>query len=904
MTAQDTNLSEDSIRLFSRQAKDKGYSDEEIYSYLQGKNEVQEFKQKAAEQAIPEPQVREYLGDKLGIQTKKKPNLLQKSLELMAGPLPAIGEALGIQSLADLKALPGAFLSGAAGAPRSLLDFPQQLSQAQIEHDYPGTQQVPSATGNRFLDLRPETAYVPPGDEIPEHGDIGPLIRALLPSAQQSTETLVGETSMPKTPVGEAAFRTAQMAGGGAAGGPLGLATGGGIGALDYLLEQAGVSPVARAAGETLIGAVPGKQIAKRGLERVTGETFPPKPPPPPTDVIPSITEQAGKIAADTTKRWLKDTKQSLKSKSINSLNDLAAKVLIRDPENVNLQTIADLKAVGIDPAEVPLQVYTKGGLPNLLEGAQENSLFGGKRFKEITEQFTKEMTQRADAILDTFPIEEINTAVNEESLGAPKFDNYVAQTFDELAPQLNLRQREVGEIAKSAITDLDTSLQKQAKDLYDSVQFTDTDAIYGDNPNYNSLRNKIAEVEKKLSGEGFIGEKSGARAVLNKVKELYKQEIKKDLITGAKLVKEPIKYSDLKDNLQALNSAMNYENPAIMNLLMPVANEIRAILSRESISNPKLIPFLQAQEIFGQRARLMNDPTFRKLYNKTDEQFAREITKPTNMAAYEKFANETNNLPAYDNLRGAALANELRPSFAAETPEQYASSLTSSKLAKLRELEPFFPEYENMVEGLQQSKEHAQNFVTPEEQIKSSIRQDLINSQISGEIPSKTLKIMDTPKGIDLTRETLIQTPQGESLYKSLARKKLEQIIYDGTKKTEINFSDLGNIFKDEKSVAILENILDSKTFHDLELLSRVSESFQEGKLVAESSKKYMQKALVGGMGLSAASFLFGPGIGGPISAATIGASTLANILISKNFRRSALKRIEKISSTPKKKD
>lgn len=870
----------DQVRRYVKSAKDNKVSDEEIYQFLEKKGALDQYKRLATENGVDEKEQRKFIGRELDIDTRKKPTLLQNSLQMVSGALPIIGEKLGVSSLQELKSLPGAFVAGAVSAPRSLIDLPTGLIQASTEFHYPGIEQPKSAAQTRFGEFLPETAYVPTGEAEggpSEVGDIGPLLRALLPSAGQTTEQLVAESSMPKTGAGEAAFRAAQFAGGGAAGGPAGALVGGGLGLVDYSLEQQGFSPEARAIIESLVGALP---ASKAAAARPAGQ-----PPPPPTAL----------------NQWKRALTNKSKSKVIDGVSDLAAKVLVRDPDNINFQTIRDLQSAGFDLSEVPVQAYTKGGLPNWLEGAQENAIWGHKRYNQVMRQFTKGMTERADTILDSFPIEQINEAVTHESLGAPVFDNYVKNTLNDLAPNLNIDRPSIGSLGKKTIEKMDVGLRNQATGLYEQAKFTDVDALVPDSQAYKSLERTVAKTKRNLSGEGFIGkDREMALNVINQIEQLFaEKEIggapgllgpTGEPLKGTK-TKPLIKYEDLRKNLQALNQTLNYEQPSVVNLLEPISTEIREIFRKESVDNPKLIPFLQAQEVFSRRARLLNDPRIRKLYKMNDEQFFNAMRKPSNMEAFRNLADEIGAQAAYDQLRGGIIAKELAPAFEATTPNEMASKLSNSVIERVRDIERFYPEYPEFANGLKRAKENAYQFDSPEAVQKGKIRQEAIDYQLSGDTPSHTLAIMNNPKGIDLVKDALSGTEQGKSIYNSLARKKLEQTIYGKTRKTELKLGDLADVFKDKEADAVVKRLLPEKNYNELKTLSRIAESFEEGKAVSPYMKKQFEKMILTAGGV--ATYLTGGLIGG---VGTLSLSALSRAALTKGFRKSIAKQAKGI--------
>ena len=900
MTAQVDKTDEmtfDQIKSYVDLAKKNNISNDVIYDTVRQQPIVQKYQTLATANGVNDKDQRRFIGKELDLDVRKKPNLLQSALETLAGPIPEIGRQLGIKSLEELKAAPGGFVSGLVSAPRTLIDLPTSVSQASTQFHRPEIEQPESVTGTRLGQFRPEQAYVPPGveegqispyAEVPETGDIGPLLRAILPSGEQAMENLVAETSMPETTAGEAALRASQFAGGGAIGGPVGTAIGTGIGLLDYVLEKNKYSPEARLAIESLVGLV--QSPYGKGPKPARPPGTPPSPPSRFGEFIQNT------VKPELYKDWTKSMLRKAKSDSINGVSDLSAKILLRDPENINFQTIQDLKSLGFDLADVPIQAYTKGGMPNWLEGAQENALWGGKRYNKLMNEFTEGMTKRADSILDSIPIEEINEAVTQESLGSPKFENYVKKTLDQLAPNLNIDRKTLGKLGTDAIEQFDVSLKNQADALYGASKFTDVDFIAPGSNAYKNLRRSIQQVKENISGEGFIGaDREGALRVINDLKKLFeaKKKTGKEILgpDGEPIIERGIKYNDLRKNLQALNNNLSYDEPGIINLLEPVSKSIRDIFASEAPNNPKVQSFVNANEVFANRAQMLKNPKIRKFYNMDDEQFYNAMKKPSNLEAFKNFAEKTNLQAPYDMLRGGLIAKELGPAFEAQTPGEMATKLTDGLIERIRDIQQFYPEYPDLANGLKTAKENARQFNTPEEVQRGQIRQEAMDYQINGEVPSKILATMDSPKGINLVKSTLSKTKQGQSIYNSMARKKLEQVFYGKTRKTEISIKDLAEVFKDKESDAIVKTLMSDKNYNELQTLSRVAESLEQGKKVSPIMKKQFEKMILTAGGF--ASYMSGGVLGG---AGTIGVSALARAALSKNFRKSISQRSEGI--------
>src|ERR1700690_1716949 len=153
------------LRKYVSSAKASNIDPETIYDTVRDQPVFQRYKALATEHGVPDKQQRYFIGNEVGLDTRKKPTLIQSALEKFNPLVPAIGSALGVKELEETKALPGGFLAGALAAPRSLIDLPASLARESIEFHHPGTKKPASAIDTRFGEFNPEQAYTPPGVE-------------------------------------------------------------------------------------------------------------------------------------------------------------------------------------------------------------------------------------------------------------------------------------------------------------------------------------------------------------------------------------------------------------------------------------------------------------------------------------------------------------------------------------------------------------------------------------------------------------------------------------------------------------------------------------------------------------------------------------------------------------------
>jgi hypothetical protein len=143
------------------------------------------------------------------------------------------------------------------------------------------------------------------------------------------------------------------------------------------------------------------------------------------------------------------------------------------------------------------------------------------------------------------------------------------------------------------------------------------------------------------------------------------------------------------------------------------------------------------------------------------------------------------------------------------------------------------------------------------------------------------TLKLMNTPKGIDLVRDTLSGTKQGKQLLKNLENKKVQECLYNGPKKQEISFSDLALAFENPKTEAILRKLLSEQNYKQAKDISKIAQQYEKGQKAHQGMKSKFEKGV--GLGIIPALFM------APIQT-TIGVSAMSYYLMSKNFKKSVI--------------
>lgn len=902
-------MDEQKRKAYVQKAKSSGLSDSDIFEHLKSKESVSGYIGAAKEKGVPEKDVENHITEKYGIQPETPRTWYQSALRRLTGLVPTIGgdylkDRFGSAEVSELANAPAAFISSALTAPRNAIDYPANLAKAEFEHWNPDLAQY-----SPEIDFsKPYTGF---GDEIPEEGDIRGLA-SLYPNYQSLRDTLIAEKDRPQTAIG----RGVETLSASAAGGPLGLA----FGAAEIGGEAVGLSPATRSA----IGLAG----ARRVNPSIKGKVLP-KIPETPVGT-PQLSQKGATIdiggrsppAPGRFDRFMTELMEPtpfLETKKITSTAELAAKMLTRNPENINFDVIRAANELGIPLQIIPMQTLTKGGLPNFIEGVVENSMFGSKKFNGLLKDFTREMTHNIDKVISSIPIDEIAT-VTPKDIGEPEFNNFLPMVLENQVPALNVPKHKTGKIGTSAIKAFETRLSSDITNAYEGVKLTDTDVLKPEDAEYRYIQRGINSARRELQSKGYqSSDRKAALAALSKVQKLYEMREKIDPETGKVVIdpktkkpvmeKAPIRFSDIKKNLNDLNKRINYAEPSIINLITPAANAMRNVIDSAADRIPALSELKEANKLFGYKAQIFKDPIVEKLSNMTDEQFYRAVrNNPTYLGKFKEIAEKSGNRKDYDDLRGAILADILEGPMNANSPQEMASKITDKVIKEVRELEPFYPELKGLSQGLQTAKKAASALNTPRGRVKSAIRQEVMEDLVSEGDFGRTLARMNKPEGVKLVQETLNDTPQGKKIMKNLEQKKTEQLLYKGPKKTQVTLADLADVFKDPTTDAVLRHLLDKPNYDNAKRLALIAEKFEEGKATGQALKKNFEKGAIGSTAVGVGGALGTGALVGlaalsplTIGSATVGIGLMAKWLNSKNFRENIVKELKRQEATTK---
>lgn len=640
--------------------------------------------------------------------------------------------------------------------------------------------------GLRYIpsQLQPFEGEMPPEADEFWTGNIGPGLDVLptigeLKGLEKGVKEFTGVDLEPRDSLEEAVERGLHFAGGAGVGGVPGLVAGGAVGLGDYLAEKAGIAPFIRQT------AILGAPIAKAGAKKAVG---------------------------------------ALKTKT-GSLSEIASNAIkIRD-QNLNLDTLEAIDRLGLE--NVPIQAYTKGGIMNLLEGATGESYFGQKAYNDLTNSFTKDLTnQLVQNIESISPIDLKGLPEGTfEKASGPMFKNELPDRLDRVSTMKFSNRDQSGRTVKDYLENVESKVKSKQHELYKNV-----DEIIGNlelepaSKEYNGLRAKILRNIKDVEGKGFIGGREEAVRVLRKTLEMFEEG-------------EPVQVRDIWINKKAYNKKINYENPDVINLIEPTQNAMRDVL------NEKLgEPYQKAENLVQIRQRLLTGNKLIKKFRKATPSQAFDMLKdPAVLDAFQdifrlggKEGQEMSGM-----IRRHVLEDVLGDKLiTAKSPKDFSSGLTPAKNEQLTNLARHYPEAADLRRDLLISQKSAQQHTTPSALFKSKILKDVVTSLAQNELPAFTLQQMKNPTTFLQVKDALTQTAHGKPIYDALRRAAVEKLYspafdIDGT----LNLKKMNEISQTNKP--ILDRLMDPKQKSTLMDIYKVSRGLEEGSMANTTMKR-----------------------------------------------------------------
>lgn len=295
-------------------------------------------------------------------------------------------------------------------------------------------------------------------------------------------------------------------------------------------------------------------------------------------------------------------------------------------------------------------------------------------------------------------------------------------------------------------------------------------------------------------------------------------------------------KANDLVDLVQRSNDFINYDSQfrEQSHRLKPIVNTLREEVGDILSKNPAAKSlYNQANELHGKNAEIWGTKYMRNVrFSENPEDIISKTKKASNMRNLKEAINN----PAMQGLAerlvieditqsGSSSAN--RNALSAIEPELRPSTRTAAR--KLIDVK----------DPLTSSGGRAA--------VRNQILKDAAQSVNTGKRPDQILQLMETPKGYNIVKESLIGTPQGRELFKSFERLFLEDFFTSIKDKSgKIDFNKTREVFKNRDVRNVIQEIGGDTLIKRFNQLESFAQSFENNMQMYKSpeTKSFMQRA------------------------------------------------------------
>lgn len=131
---------------------------------------------------------------------------------------------------------------------------------------------------------------------------------------------------------------------------------------------------------------------------------------------------------------------------------------------------------------------------------------------------------------------------------------------------------------------------------------------------------------------------------------------------------------------------------------------------------------------------------------------------------------------------------------------------------------------------------------------LRNSILQEVVQAVQSGSSPTRVLKIMETPKGLQAVRQALNGTPQGRELMKILERKFVEDFFENALDKNRmLDFKKAKQLLSNADLKQVIENIGGDRLVNRFNELARYADNLEKNlaKFAKSDQRGFIQKSM-----------------------------------------------------------
>ncbi|CAB4126515.1 hypothetical protein UFOVP80_14 [uncultured Caudovirales phage] len=505
----------------------------------------------------------------------------------------------------------------------------------------------------------------------------------------------------------------------------------------------------------------------------------------------------AGRFTSNLLKkaRGLKEPPHEVLNETINKLKDQG--VDFTQPERVAAKALAILETApreGAPPKPIKLPEKPK---PSPIETiARENLTPVEALTKDLTDK--KVSPTQFDKLAEneiTFTEEKPSTPISFEdasnALDKGEIDLRMNQVFPE-----RIREQELGQNIQM---DLESTLQETkdiTKPLYDEA-YAAAETIHITPTTVTTIASDILQNLERLKTRP-----AGYNSVINTIENVFEdlgyiiERNEKGKFSSAHAAKESANGGDLIEIGKRLNEITDYDvlDATIKDRLKPITKAVKQDIRNALSSNEDALnAFEAAESLHGATAEKFNKDAIRRIRSsEAPEKFISDISSPSTLEALKDILQPKQmeaierqlleEMKEVNYLQARKLYSELKPHLS------YEADLLGDQIVKSK------------IPTGTPAKTKA---------VQENILNDLSNSMVTGERPTKTLNLWQTPQGRELIKEALKGNKNKDEVIKFLKNQSFFDYASEFVNKDgKIDFKKFNNLMKDKEFVRNIKDI------------------------------------------------------------------------------------------------
>ncbi len=498
----------------------------------------------------------------------------------------------------------------------------------------------------------------------------------------------------------------------------------------------------------------------------------------------------------------------------------LAVRLLSPRMKNVNIETIKIAQKEGINPT---LATITEGGM--LQFGA--NTLSQNFLTKRIFDQSVKQMGQDIQSALerkiDTISAKDFLdlSRVSEEQIGKVPFNNPTKILVDSFSDDA-LSVFETGDQAQVRLNEISDSLRAQSSKIFNAVK---SDADLGGIFDTRRAFRTVGDIKFQKGKVGVRSpEVSSLLDILNSLEAFLNP--KKSSVTIRDAISQIEELNRIIDFNESIGNQSKILVPIRTSLIESVDSQLRSF-GRSDLADA----WQQAKDGYSKYAQTFgrdNRPVFDALNTQKPESIVSNSQTRSGMEAFLRaFSRSNKKETSYFNLQKKSISELIgEDALAAEEFGQF--KLKREKVKRLEELTPILQmDAQTLIGDIRDLTERVKTGKLKPQLAMDAIRADVLNSLARGELPAKTLSVMNTMEGIKLVSDTLNTTPEGVNFLKALQKQKAIELMFDKAVRPDgsVNIGKINQNINKPVNIQKLKIFLGENAFNQLQEIGKFTD-------------------------------------------------------------------------------